>query len=104
MAVVPGFPGSGEATLHNHMLSKREGEHVVVIVNDMSQVKIDADFVRCGEAELSIAEEIPVEMSNGCICDTLRDDLMKEVRRLGANGRFVYLAIESTDSRHAGEP
>ncbi len=77
------------------MLNNREGRRVAVIVNDMSEVNIDADLVRA-ETELSRTDETLVEMSNGCICCTLRDDLLDEVRRLAAEGRFDYLLIEST--------
>ena len=80
----------------NQVLNNREGRRVAVIVNDMSEVNIDADLVRGGGAELSHTEETLVEMSNGCICCTLRDDLLLEVRKLAEEGRFDYLLIEST--------
>ena len=76
--------------------TNREGLRVAVIVNDMSEVNIDADLVRDGGADLSRTEETLVELSNGCICCTLRDDLLSEVRRLAAEGRFDYLLIEGT--------
>ncbi len=96
VTVLSGFLGAGKTTLLNHVLNNREGRKVAVIVNDMSEVNIDADLVARGGANLSRTEETLVEMSNGCICCTLREDLLKEVRRLSAEGRFDYLLIEST--------
>ncbi|MEM1380580.1 MAG: GTP-binding protein [Pseudomonadota bacterium] len=95
VTVLSGFLGAGKTTLLNRVLNNREGRRVAVIVNDMSEVNIDADLVRAG-SELSRTDETLVEMSNGCICCTLRDDLLAEVRRLAAEGRFDYLLIEST--------
>ena len=96
VTVLSGFLGAGKTTLLNHVLNNRQGLKVAVIVNDMSEVNIDADLIRDSGANLSRTEETLVEMSNGCICCTLRDDLLKEVRRLGAERRFDYLLIESS--------
>ncbi|MEJ8560562.1 GTP-binding protein [Yoonia sp. GPGPB17] len=95
VTVLSGFLGAGKTTLLNRILNNREGRRVAVIVNDMSEVNIDADLVRA-DTELSRTDETLVEMSNGCICCTLRDDLLEEVRRLAGEGRFDYLLIEST--------
>jgi G3E family GTPase len=95
VTVLSGFLGAGKTTLLNRVLNNREGRRVAVIVNDMSEINIDADLVRA-DTELSRTDETLVEMSNGCICCTLRDDLLDEVRKLAAEGRFDYLLIEST--------
>ncbi|MFV0797654.1 zinc metallochaperone GTPase ZigA [Brucella sp. MAB-22] len=96
VTVLSGFLGAGKTTLLNHVLNNRENRRVAVIVNDMSEVNIDAALVREGGANLSRTDEQLVEMTNGCICCTLRDDLLKEVSQLAAQGRFDYLLIEST--------
>ena len=95
VTVLSGFLGAGKTTLLNRVLNNREGRRVAVIVNDMSEVNIDVDLIRAN-TELHRTDETLVEMSNGCICCTLRDDLLDEVRRLSAAGRFDYLLIEST--------
>ncbi len=96
VTVLSGFLGAGKTTLLNHVLNNREGRRVAVIVNNMSEVNIDAGLVRDGGANLSRTDEKLVEMTNGCICCTLRDDLLNEVRRLSEEGRFDYLLIEGT--------
>ncbi len=94
--VLSGFLGAGKTTLLNHVLNNRDGMRVAVIVNDMSEINIDSQLVAQSGANLSRTEEKLIEMTNGCICCTLRDDLLKEVSRLAREQRFDYLLIEST--------
>ncbi|MCI2947143.1 GTP-binding protein [Staphylococcus caledonicus] len=95
VTVLSGYLGSGKTTLLNHILNNRNGQRIAVIVNDMSEVNIDKDLVAEGGG-LSRTDEKLVELSNGCICCTLRDDLLKEVERLVQRGNIDYIVIEST--------
>ena len=95
VTVLSGFLGAGKTTVLSHILNNREGKKVAVIVNDMSEINIDSSIVK-NEVSLNHSEEKLVEMSNGCICCTLREDLLIEVSKLAQDGRFDYLVIEST--------
>ena len=96
VTVLSGFLGSGKTTLLNKILNNRDNLKVAVIVNDMSEINIDSQLIQNGDASLSRTEEKLVEMSNGCICCTLREDLLIEIQRLAEEDRFDYLVIEST--------
>ena len=95
VTVLSGFLGAGKTTVLSHILNNRENRKVAVIVNDMSEINIDASMVK-NEISLSHSEEKLVEMSNGCICCTLREDLLIEIEKLAKNNQFDYLLIEST--------
>ncbi len=100
VTVLSGYLGSGKTTILNHVLHNRDGLRVAVIVNDLSEVNIDAEFIKDGGGVSRVDEKV-VEMSNGCICCTLREDLLQEVERLVNEGRYDYILIESTG---IGEP
>ena len=103
VTVLSGFLGAGKTTVLSHILNNREDKKVAVIVNDMSEINIDSEIVK-NEITLNRSEEKLVEMSNGCICCTLREDLLEEVTNLAKQERFDYLVIESCLYTHLTLP
>lgn len=96
VTVLSGFLGAGKTTLLNYILNNRQGKKIAVIVNDMSEINIDSNLVKNGGSQLSRTDEKLIEMSNGCICCTLREDLLVEISKLAKQDKFDYLLIEST--------
>ena len=96
VTVISGFLGSGKTTLLNHILNNTEGKKVAVIVNDMAEVNIDAELIRMNGGEVRKQEAKMIEISNGCICCNLREDLLEEVSKLAKSGKYDYLVIESS--------
>ena len=95
VTVISGFLGAGKTTILSSILNNRDDKKVAVIVNDMSEINIDSSIIQ-NEVSLNHSEEKLIEMSNGCICCTLREDLLEEVTKLAQQKRFDYLVIEST--------